>query len=166
MLDSWLPLPCSITDRHRLTHDLNDHKYLQPGEDATSVISNLLTSHGCPAPLAEKVQTIATHVSYSNELRDPAAVTSVLALHPELGIVQDADRLDAIGAIGISRTFVFTGAKRPGAGMEESIIHFGEKLERLEGMMKTASGRKMATVRTERLRVFRGWWEDEYAVVA
>jgi HD superfamily phosphodiesterase len=39
--------------------------------------------------------------------------------------------------------------------------HFTEKLERLEGMMKTEAGRRMAQVRTERLRVFRGWWEEE-----
>jgi HD superfamily phosphodiesterase len=45
--------------------------------------------------------------------------------------------------------------------MGNSIEHFVEKLERLEGMMKTESGRGMARVRTERLRVFRGWWEEE-----
>jgi HD superfamily phosphodiesterase len=45
--------------------------------------------------------------------------------------------------------------------MENSIRHFGEKLERLEGMMKTRTGRRAAKVRTERLVAFREWWEDE-----
>lgn len=95
-------------------------------------------------------------------------------MYPELGIVQDADRLDAIGAVGIGRCFTFLGAKGKGKGkgkgdgeeweLENAIRHFGEKLERLEGMMKTESGREMARVRTERLRVFKGWWEEETGV--
>ena len=83
----------------------------------------------------------------------------VLLQHPELAIVQDADRLDAIGAVGIGRTFSY-GATR-GKGMEETLRHFEEKLEKLQGMMKTAEGKRLARVRAERLRVFRGWWVDE-----
>jgi uncharacterized protein len=39
--------------------------------------------------------------------------------------------------------------------------HFEEKLERLEGMMKTGMGRDMAKVKSERLRIFKGWWDEE-----
>lgn len=84
--------------------------------------------------------------------------------------MQDADRLDAIGAIGIGRTFTFLGAqgkkfaKEGEWEMGNCIEHFVEKLERLEGMMKTETGRGMARVRTERLGVFRGWWEEEMGV--
>lgn len=46
-------------------------------------------------------------------------------------------------------------------GLEDTLHHFEEKLERLEGMMKTEEGRRLASVRTERLRIFRGWWEEE-----
>jgi HD superfamily phosphodiesterase len=45
--------------------------------------------------------------------------------------------------------------------MENSIRHFGEKLENLEGMMKTETGKRMARARTERLVEFRRWWEEE-----
>ena len=73
--------------------------------------------------------------------------------------MQDADRLDAIGAVGIGRTFSYGAAR--GKDMEETLRHFEEKLEKLQGMMKTAEGKRLARVRAERLRVFRGWWVDE-----
>ena len=38
---------------------------------------------------------------------------------------------------------------------------FTDKLEKLEGMMKTGKGREMAPKRTERLKIFKRWWEDE-----
>ncbi|KAI9762608.1 MAG: hypothetical protein M1840_001201 [Geoglossum simile] len=124
------------------------------------MVKEILLSRGAPEALATTVQTIVTHISYSSETRDPALVREIISQHPELAIVQDADRLDAIGAVGIGRTFTFGDAKRREGGMAETMEHFQEKLERLEGM-KTATGREMAGVRTERLRIFRGWWEEE-----
>ena len=104
-------------------------------------------------------------MSFSNETKNARMVTAVLHQHPELGFVQDADRLDAIGAIGIGRTFVFTGAKMADRSMADTIEHFTDKLEKLETMMKTNAGRRMARERTERLQTFRRWWEEEYEVV-
>ena len=51
--------------------------------------------------------------------------------------------------------------RRGGKDLASTIDHFSEKLERLEGMMKTGEGRRLARERTERLRVFRGWWDEE-----
>lgn len=159
-----------------LLHDIADKKYLpQPHLDpATGLVRSVLLEHGADPSLAEKVQVITSHVSYSAECKDPERVAGLVRVYPELGIVQDADRLDAIGAVGIGRCFTFLGAKGKGKGkgkgdgeeweLENAIRHFGEKLERLEGMMKTESGREMARVRTERLRVFKGWWEEETGV--
>ncbi|KAL4802717.1 hypothetical protein BDV18DRAFT_146404 [Aspergillus unguis] len=162
-----------------LLHDISDRKYLPKNQDQNpdsvpphELVSHILTTHGASPVLASRVQTIVSHVSYTTERKDPEAVRRLIQDEGlvELAIVQDADRLDALGAVGIGRCFTFLGAKgrdmlKEGEEweMENSIRHFGEKLERLEAMMKTETGRRMARVRTERLRVFKEWWEDEIA---
>ncbi|OAR01061.1 hypothetical protein LLEC1_02631 [Akanthomyces lecanii] len=143
-----------------LLHDIADRKYIQPGQDPASVIRELLTSLGAREALAQDVQAICHGVSYKNEVKDPGATLRLLDKHPELGMVQDADRLDAIGAIGIGRVFTYGGAKttRP---LQGSLKHFDEKLLHLVPLMKTREGRKMAETRTERLRQFKQWWDEE-----
>lgn len=94
-----------------LLHDVGDKKYLEPGQDSTLLVRDVLLGFGVNAELAAKVQTIVTTVSYSSEIKDPAKVLAVIEQYPELAVVQDADRLDAIGAIGIGRTFTFGGAR-------------------------------------------------------
>ncbi|ROV93608.1 hypothetical protein VMCG_08046 [Cytospora schulzeri] len=143
-----------------LLHDVGDHKYLQPGQDSTTLVRDVLLERGCPAGLADKVQDLVLHVSFSTEKKDPEKTQRKIASIPELAIVQDADRLDAIGAVGIARCFTFGGAKGRD-GLDGSIDHFKEKLELLEGMMKTRTGKELARERTERLKVFREWWESE-----
>ncbi|KAI0536356.1 HD domain-containing protein [Xylaria digitata] len=145
-----------------LLHDVGDKKYLKPGEDASSLVNDLLVSHGATEELARKVQTVCLSVSYSGEIKDPARVQELIKLHPELAVVQDADRLDAIGSIGIGRVFTFTGA-RTKASMADSIQHFHEKLLKLQSMMKTDVGRQLAEERTRRMKEFLQWWGEEAA---
>ncbi|KAH9883111.1 hypothetical protein J1614_000481 [Plenodomus biglobosus] len=146
-----------------LLHDVGDHKYAHPDRPETSPnpIATLLIHHGAAPDLAQKVQDIVTCVSYSHELRNPDLVREVLRKHPELAIVQDADRLDALGAVGIGRCFSFGAAKFPEQGMERAVGHFSEKLYRVERMMKTGLGREMAGRRTEVLRGFEREWGRE-----
>ena len=146
-----------------LLHDVGDKKYLQPGEVAETMITEVLRKNGCPPRLMSKVALIVEHVSFSSEIKRPQLVKAMVNAHPELGIVQDADRLDAIGAVGIARCFAFGGAKASGRGLHGCIEHFTEKLENLEGMMKTETGRRLAEERTRRLQEFRGWWDEENA---
>ncbi|EED17096.1 HD superfamily hydrolase, putative [Talaromyces stipitatus ATCC 10500] len=143
-----------------ILHDIGDHKYLPTdgsAADPKQLVYNALLSHGADEQLASRVQTIVNNVSYTNETRNPD---------------QDADRLDAIGAVGIARTFTYLGSqglKRAATAdsgpweLEDSITHFGEKLERLEGMMKTDTGMQIARERTRRLKLFKEWWVDETA---
>ncbi|KAK5658572.1 hypothetical protein OQA88_1965 [Cercophora sp. LCS_1] len=144
-----------------LLHDVGDRKYLSPtSPDPTTAVQDLLLSHGADPDLATRVQTICLGVSYSTEIKNPAYTAELVARYPELGVVQDADRLDAIGAVGIGRCFTFGGAKT-GREMAGTMEHFDEKLVRLEGMAKTEVGRELMKERTRRLREFMGWWEEE-----
>ncbi|MCJ1415347.1 hypothetical protein MMC32_001679 [Xylographa parallela] len=162
-----VPYDPTIVTLAALLHDVGDHKYqptiMLPSDDPNTLVKATLIDLGAPLFQARYVQTIVKSVSYSHEIRDPARVRGVLLQHPELAIVQDADRLDALGAVGIARTFTYTGAKgkRTDDGMQETIRHFEDKLERLVGMMKTAEGKRLATKRTQRLKVFKEWWEEE-----
>ncbi|KAI2638824.1 hypothetical protein GGS26DRAFT_359341 [Hypomontagnella submonticulosa] len=144
-----------------LLHDVGDKKYLKPGEDASTLVYELLLSLGATEELAKRVQTICLGVSYSSEIKDPARVQDLIQSYPELAVVQDADRLDAIGSIGIGRTFTFSGSRN--SPMTDSIQHFDDKLLKLEGMMKTDVGRELARERTARMREFLKWWDEEAA---
>jgi uncharacterized protein len=144
-----------------LLHDVGDHKYAKPGEDIENQIANTLLQHSASSELARKVQTMVKNVSYTNEVRDPARVAAVIEQYPELAIVQDADRLDAIGAVGIARCFSFGAAKMPDRPMDRAVHHFSEKLYNLAGMMKTATGKEMARRRHEVLKEFANEWEEE-----
>lgn len=149
-----------------LLHDVGDRKYAQPGEDSEHVIEKLLQKHGCPPRFVAKVALIVQHVSYSSEVKRPQLVKAIMSAHPELAIVQDADRLDALGAVGIGRAFAYGGAKAGSRGLGGCVDHFGEKLELLEGVMKTETGKLMARERTERLLEFKRWWVEENELVS
>ena len=149
-----------------LLHDVGDSKYAQPGENSEHAIEELLQKQGCPPRFVSKVALIVQHVSYSNEIERPQLVKAILGAHPELAIVQDADRLDAIGAIGVGRAFAYNAVKVPDKRLQGSIDHFSEKLYNIEGMMKTETGKRMAHERTQRLRDFRQWWDEENNLVS
>ncbi|KAH8671130.1 HD domain-containing protein [Xylariales sp. PMI_506] len=148
-----------------LLHDVGDKKYLKPDEDASTLVRNLLLSFGADEELAQKVQAVCLGVSYSSEVKDPARVQELVRIYPELAVVQDADRLDAIGAVGIGRCFTFGGARTERA-MDKTVEHFDEKLVRLIGMMKTDIGQKLAKERTDRLLLFQKWWTEETSFAA
>ncbi|KAI5462387.1 hypothetical protein BGZ63DRAFT_423645 [Mariannaea sp. PMI_226] len=149
----------SIVTLSALLHDVGDKKYLKPGEDSSTLVATYLRSLGVPAALADTIQTICLGVSYSSEIKDPERVRRLIEKHPELAVVQDADRLDAIGAVGIARTFAFGGAKN--RTLENTMEHFDDKLLLLEGMMKTDEGMRLAKERTSRLRLMKEWWLSE-----
>uniref|UniRef100_A0A7C3RLZ7 HD domain-containing protein n=2 Tax=Archaeoglobus fulgidus TaxID=2234 RepID=A0A7C3RLZ7_ARCFL len=70
----------------------------------------------------------------------------------EAKILSDADKLDAIGAVGIARAFIFSGEK--GRGIEETIRHFEEKLLKLKDHFYTDTAKKIARKRYDFLRAF------------
>lgn len=144
-----------------LLHDVGDRKYLKPGEDPITMVYTLLRANGAPEVLSQSVQDICLGVSYKAEVSDPERTRQLIRLHPELAVVQDADRLDSIGAIGVGRCFTFGGARTESESMEEAVDQIETRLLRVGEMMKTDVGRRLAKERSRRLRTFRDWWRDE-----
>ncbi|HUH78508.1 MAG TPA: HD domain-containing protein [Methanoregula sp.] len=64
---------------------------------------------------------------------------------PEARILSDADKLDALGAVGIARTFIRAGER--GGGIPDAVHHVHDKLMKLEGLMRTPAGRRIARER-------------------
>ena len=77
----------------------------------------------------------------------------------EAKILSDADKLDAMGAIGVARAFMFAG--ETGRSMEESLKHFEDKLLRLRDLLNTRTARKIGERRHQILEVFYRRLKDE-----
>lgn len=138
-----------------LLHDIEDPKYKTNGNMSTS---ELLHFAGADDELATKVLETIRSVSFNGGNEEE--IVSI-----EGAIVRDADRLDAIGAIGIARTFAFGGARgrklydadetaRTEMSEDEyrsrntaSVTHFYEKLLLLKNLMVTTEGKRLAEER-------------------
>ena len=113
---------------------------------------SFLKSNGVDNAETEFIVRIINSVSFSkNRDQTPDSL--------EGQIVQDADRLDAMGAIGIARTFAYGG--KHGRSLESSIDHFHEKLLLLKDGLNTAKAREMASARHEFLEEFIGHFNAE-----
>ncbi|MGE7808892.1 HD domain-containing protein [Lysinibacillus sp. FSL K6-4013] len=144
-----------------LLHDVSDKKYTDSKEKEEQLIAELSVSEG----KKQHIRDCIAQVSFNggNELE----ATSL-----EAKIVRDADRLDAIGAIGIARTFAYGGAKgrklydkeeEARTNMSESeyrqnntasVTHFYEKLLLLKDLMVTEKGKQMALERHQFMESF------------
>ena len=153
-------LRSEVIELASLLHDVGDHKYLKDGEDGTHMVENLLIEFGAPDDLAEEIQEIVSNVSYTHEKKDPAKVQQVLLSSPELAVVQDADRLDALGAIGMARCFAYNSD----VSLQNARDHFSEKLITLTQLMKTKTGGRLAIPRTQRTKEYSGWFDEELAL--
>lgn len=143
-----------------LLHDIDDRKYRVSNGEALSEVQKTLVKFGLEPVHAARVQTLVDGVSYSSEVKNPQRVRDLIITIPELAIVQDADRLDAIGAVGIGRCFAY-GAAKTTRDLSSTMEHFDDKLFKLEDMMKTSTGQTLATRYTARLREFKKWWTEE-----
>lgn len=143
-----------------LLHDIADPKFHNGDETiGPRIAREWLEECKVPEVTIAHIVNIIKHMSFKNSL-DAEVWTS-----PELKVVQDADRLDAIGAIGIARAFNYGGHKdramfdpeiAPALQMTKeeykksaapTINHFYEKLLKLKSMMNTKTGIKMAVER-------------------
>lgn len=93
-------------------HDVGDAKYVQDGADVLKQALGHLAAAGLvTTEQMERIQAVVARVSFREELAGGLFTPDDLLKFPELGPVKDADQLDAIGALGIARTFAFGGAR-------------------------------------------------------
>ncbi len=154
------PADLFVVELAALLHDIADHKFTGGDESAgPAKARELLSGLGVEESVISHVEQIMTGVSFKGGNVVPGFYS------PELGVVQDADRLDAIGAIGIARAFNYGGFRGremhnpsipPETGMSAeqyrrstapTINHFYEKLLLLKDRMNTETGRRMAEQR-------------------
>ncbi|WP_078554250.1 HD domain-containing protein [Bacillus alkalicellulosilyticus] len=153
-----------------LFHDVPDEKLVDDVEAKIEEIDNWLTQHGVESgPILDIIKNMSFKGGQTHH-----------KLSLEGQVVQDADRLDAIGAIGIARTFVYAGhkgdlmydpelpfreemtAKEYREGKSTAINHFYEKLLKLKGLMNTDTGKNMAEQRHSYMVEFLNQFTNEW----
>lgn len=133
-----------------ILHDVDDHKLFQTTNNANA--RAFLAEVGVSEERTNLICEAISSVSFSqNRGRKPRTIEGL--------IVQDADRLDAIGAIGVARTFAYGGAH--GRDLGSSVQHFHDKLLLLASEMNTETGRRLAEPRHAFLVAFLRELEDE-----
>jgi uncharacterized protein len=149
-----------VVELGALLHDIADAKFNDGDENIGPEKAKVfLQQMNIDAAVIDHVENIIRHISFKGG-NFAAAFTS-----PELAVVQDADRLDALGAIGIARTFNYGGFKnralydpsiKPDLQMTKeeyktstapTINHFYEKLLLLKDLMNTSTGKRLAEER-------------------
>ena len=153
LLKSYPEADSFISSLSALLHDVDDHKLFKTQNNDNA--RNFLQENGLSEELIENICEIINSVSFSkNKGKTPRTI--------EGQIVQDADRLDAIGAIGIARTFAYGG--RTGRSLEDSIQHFYDKLLLLKDEMNTEAALKIAIMRHEYMDNFLKEYCDESTI--
>jgi uncharacterized protein len=129
-----------------LLHDIGDRKFRETQSgDHIKLIRSLLENLQLEKKRIDEVIFINENISYSKGAR-PELVS------PEFMAVQDADRIDAIGAIGVARAFNYGGYKNnriydPEGIHPSTVAHFYDKLLKLKDLINTETGRRIALER-------------------
>lgn len=156
-----------------LLHDVDDIKLSPETYANKDRASAFLRKHNLPEAVIKAICDIIDEVSFQG-------TDSITPKTIEGMCVQDADRLDAMGAVGIARAFAYGGSHnrmihdpgvRPAENMNAdeyrnhistTVNHFYEKLFQLRGMMNTAAAKKLAEQREQYMRNFISEFLDEW----
>jgi uncharacterized protein len=167
-----------IVELGALLHDIADSKFHDGDEEiGPQKAVDFLRTLNVEEEIISHIKNLIANISFKNELGSKSFSS------PELDVIQDADRLDAIGAIGIARAFNYGGFKNrelynprvlPNLEMTKeeykkstapTINHFYEKLLLLKDKMKTQTGKKLAQERhafmQKYLEQFYAEWEGK-----
>ena len=159
-----------------LLHDIADAKFYDGDESiGPKKARDFLESQQVEETVISHVENIILFISYKSSLDHNRSFSS-----PELNVIQDADRLDAIGAIGIARCFNYGGFKNralydpeiePNLKMTKEVYkksnaptinHFYEKLLLLKDKMNTKTGQLLAKERHVFMESFLHQFYDEW----
>lgn len=175
----FLTVDPHVLEISALMHDVADFKYSKDHSAGPRMVRDffnlqlLSQSKNINEEQVEKICKIVGNISFRHELGSNGMISD---LPEEFLIVQDADRLDAIGAVGIARCFAYCGTRKQsfynqsdervtdepltaekynlqtinngeGETVPTALGHFNEKLFKLKDMMKTETGREFATNR-------------------
>ncbi|MGG4212948.1 HD domain-containing protein [Paenibacillus sp. FSL L8-0638] len=150
-----------ICELAALLHDVADEKLNDSKQAGLDKVEQWLLLHVNDLEVIAHVMTIIATMSYNGGQNPPMETL-------EGQVVQDADRLDALGAIGIARTFMYAGSKgsmmhHPDkdfsqheyrAAGKSAIYHFYEKLLKLKDLMNTAYAQELAEVRHQWMEMY------------
>ena len=164
-----------LTALAALLHDVADPKLNADPAGGRRALAACLDGLGLDDERRTRVEDLVERVSFGKELDgDPASKS------PELMAVQDADQLDALGAIGIARAFAYGGSKGQAmhdpdleprrdldhktyrAGKSTSVNHFHEKLLTLKDRLNTEAARAIARERHAYMEGFLAHFLDEW----
>jgi uncharacterized protein len=156
-----------IVELSALLHDIADWKFHDGDENkGPQMAKQFLTANHVESSVIDPVVEIIASISY----KGAGVPTPMKTLEGQ--VVQDADRLDAIGALGIARTFAYGGHKnrliyhpeeKPvlhqsfedyKKNQGHTINHFYEKLLLLKDRMNTASGKRLAEARHQFMQAY------------
>ncbi|GER33032.1 metal-dependent phosphohydrolase [Striga asiatica] len=159
---------------HLYNSNNGTHYYLGQDPSEGQIVEDFLVKEGVNETIRSRILGIIKGMGFKEEVAGVTGSTQ----YPEFGVVQDADRLDAIGAIGIARCFTFGGRRnsmlydpnikpRPDLSKEKymskeeqtTVNHFHEKLLKLKELMKTKAGQKRAE---RRHKFMEGFLEEFY----
>lgn len=164
-----------IIDLACLLHDVGDRKVIDKDNDDYVITENFLKQHKVPDDSITKVMFIIKNMSFSKHLKNKIVDAPI-----EFQIVQDADRLDAIGAVGIARMFTYGGSKKrpifdpdlPARNIKttdqykqpnaSSFHHFEEKLLHVKSLLNTDTATSIADGRDKYMRLFIDQFLDEW----
>lgn len=170
------PVDSFVVSLAALLHDIADSKFNNGDETiGPKIASQFLLRHNVDSEVIAHVASIIKHMSFKNSLDVDRSFTS-----KEMQVIQDADRLDAIGAIGIARCFNYGGFKnRPiynpqilpklnmskveyKASTAPTINHFYEKLLLLKNQMHTNTGKRIAEKRHQFMELYLEHFYEEW----